>query len=203
MHEQLEPTKAGPRQTASVTAVVDAALTLFSERGYHGTALSQVAKKLGLRTPSLYNHMTSKQALLQDVMIRTTDRVLADFHDAIEGKESPTEQLRSAIEAYVAGHIRFSREALIVNRDMSSLEEPVRSQVLSRSRQHERAIRAIIQAGVDTGEFHTPTPALASFAILEMGVSVARWYSPTGAIPPENTAKEYGIFALRLVGASA
>lgn len=186
----------------SASEVYDAALTLFAERGYHGTALSQVAKRLGLRTPSLYNHMTSKQQLLEDIMVRTTDRVLDEFYEATDGVSESPAKLRAAIEVYVERHIRHRREALVVNRDLSSLEEPARSQVLDRRKKHERGIRSIIQVGVERGEFDTPSPALASFAILEMAVSVARWYSPTGAIPPKDTAKEYGSFALRLVGAT-
>jgi Bacterial regulatory proteins, tetR family len=43
----------GKRTTVNSEAVLDAALTLFAERGYHGTALSQIADALGLRVPSL------------------------------------------------------------------------------------------------------------------------------------------------------
>jgi hypothetical protein len=44
-------------------------------------------------------------------------------------------------------------------------------------------------------------PFLASFGILEMCVSVARWFDPAGALSAEQVASEYGEFALRLVGA--
>jgi AcrR family transcriptional regulator len=69
-------TEARPPVTAG--AVLDAALTLFAERGYHGTAVSQIAAHLGIRTPSLYNHMRSKQELLETVIGRTVDDVLDD-----------------------------------------------------------------------------------------------------------------------------
>ncbi|MET0187442.1 MAG: helix-turn-helix domain-containing protein, partial [Pseudonocardia sediminis] len=63
-------------------SVLDAALTLFAERGYHGTALSEIAAALDVRTPSLYNHMRSKHDLLYAIVDRTTAGVLADFHAA-------------------------------------------------------------------------------------------------------------------------
>ncbi len=40
---------AGPAATG--TRPADAALTLFAERGYHGTAVSQIAASFGIRTP--------------------------------------------------------------------------------------------------------------------------------------------------------
>lgn len=44
-HADLAAAGARPAVTA------DAVLTLFAERGYHGTALSQIAASLGIRTP--------------------------------------------------------------------------------------------------------------------------------------------------------
>ncbi len=51
-----------------------------------------------------------------------------------------------------------------------------------RERDHERAVRAIICDGVGTGDFHVDSPALASFAILEMCLSIARWFRADGAL---------------------
>jgi AcrR family transcriptional regulator len=44
---------AGPSATEArpADAVLDAALTLFAERGYHGTAVRQIAASFGIRTP--------------------------------------------------------------------------------------------------------------------------------------------------------
>ncbi len=183
-----------------MSSVRDAALTLFAQRGYHGTALSLIAKELGIRTPSLYNHMTSKQELLEDVMISTTEAVMSEFEKAVAQHVAPSDRLRAAVEVYVRRHLTHRREAVIVNRDVSSLEDPARTQVLARRRDHEHAVRAIIGEGVDSGEFSTQNPTLSSFAILEMCVSVARWYDPAGPVPVAEMISEYGTYALRIVG---
>jgi AcrR family transcriptional regulator len=49
--EHADPAAAGARPPVTADAVLDAALTLFAERGYHGTAVSQIAASLGIRTP--------------------------------------------------------------------------------------------------------------------------------------------------------
>jgi AcrR family transcriptional regulator len=46
-----DPAAAEARPAVTADAVLDAALTLFAERGYHGTAVSQIAASLGIRTP--------------------------------------------------------------------------------------------------------------------------------------------------------
>ena len=48
--EHADPAAAEARPAVTADAVLDAALTLFAERGYHGTAVSQIAASLGLRT---------------------------------------------------------------------------------------------------------------------------------------------------------
>ncbi|TQM11268.1 TetR/AcrR family transcriptional regulator [Pseudonocardia kunmingensis] len=187
------------RAVVSSAAVLDAALTLFATRGYHGTALSQIAEALGIRTPSLYNHMRSKQALLETIVSRTLDDVLADFHAAVRDVPDPAERLRRATRVYALRHATHRREALVVNRDATSLPEPELSRIRERRREHEQAIRAIIADGTRRGVFSVGDPALASFAILEMSVSIARWFREDGARTAEQVADEFAEFALRIV----
>jgi hypothetical protein len=68
-----------------------------------------------------------------------------------------------------------------------------------RRRDHERAIRAIITEGIGRGLFSVPEPALASFAILEMSVSIARWFHEEGPLTADQVADQYAEFALRIV----
>lgn len=189
-----------PARTAVTReAVLDHALTLFAERGYHGTPLSGLAETLGIRTPSLYNHMGSKHELLETILTRTLDDVLADLAAAVRDVDGPAGRLRAATRVYALRHATHRREALVVNRDTTSLDEPDRTRLRRRRREHERAVRAIITDGVATGEFQAGNPALASFAILEMSVSIARWFRDDGPRSAEQVADEFAEYALRIV----
>ena len=195
-----DPAAAEGRAPVTADAVLDAALTLFAERGYHGTAVSQIAASLGIRTSSLYNHMRSKQDLLEAIIGRTVDGVLDDFRTAVDDLGDPVERLRRAVRVYALRHATHRREALVTNRDTTSLPEPARTRIRQRERDHERAVRAIISDGVGTGDFHVDSPALASFAILEMCLSIARWFRDDGARTAGHVAEEYADFALRIAG---
>lgn len=44
--------------------ILDAALTLFSENGYNGTSVEQIANIVGIKAPSLYKHYRGKEEIL-------------------------------------------------------------------------------------------------------------------------------------------
>jgi CTP:molybdopterin cytidylyltransferase MocA/AcrR family transcriptional regulator len=186
--------------TARARDAREAALTLFAERGYHGTTVGQIAQAIGLRrSGSLYNHITGKQELLAEVMSEITRLVWEEFKATTAGVDDPAEGLRGATYVYVERHLKFPRESTIVNRDVSSLEEPVRSDVIKLRRRHANAMAELIQEGVDAKIFHVANPRIASFAILEMCVSVVHWFRPDGALSIDEVATEYSDFALGIV----
>jgi TetR/AcrR family transcriptional regulator, repressor of fatR-cypB operon len=47
--------------------ILDAALVAFAERGYHGTAVPEVADAAGVGTGTLYRYFASKEALVNEV----------------------------------------------------------------------------------------------------------------------------------------
>lgn len=180
--------------------VREAALTLFAERGYHGTTMNDIAGALGLRAPSLYNHISSKQEILREIIIGTMDQVLADFAAVTTGVDDVVERLRRAIEVYVLRHIKHRREALVVNREVLSLEEPARSSARAKQAEHVWQIRSLIDEGCASRQFRVKSPRLATFAILDMSVAVARWFRDDGPLSANEVAREYAEFAVRTVG---
>jgi len=76
------------RRKGEITAerILDAAEEHFANHGYEGTTLRDVASAVGLRTPSLYNHFDSKDALYAAVLERGIAPVLATLaRAAVEG----------------------------------------------------------------------------------------------------------------------
>jgi AcrR family transcriptional regulator len=181
--------------------VREAALSLFAERGYHGTTMNDIAGELGMRAPSLYNHVPSKQEILRDIMVETQAALLEEFDRAVAGAQRPEQRLEHAIEAFVLHHLRHRREALVGNREVSSLEEPARTQVLDGRRRHVRSIRALIDEGREASVFDVGDPTVAAFTMLEMSVATARWFRDDGPLSAEEVARQYGEFALRIAGA--
>lgn len=162
-----------------------------------------IAAVVGIRAPSLYNHVDSKQQLLAEIMQNTMETLTADLHDALSSTEDPVEQLRRATEAHIRWHARHPREMRVGNSEIRALQEPKRSQITQMRREYADAWERLIALGVDRGLFRVPAPRLAVFAILEMGMGVSMWFRQDGPMSEALIAYHYADMALRLVGADA
>jgi len=177
----------------------EAGLTLFAERGYHATSMDDIGRYIGVKGPSLYNHLKSKQEILVDIMVTTMQELLAQF-DRANSTGGPPERLRKVMAEHVKYHATHRRDVRIGNREIPSLEESAHELVLSLRNEYESKWRDLIQEGLESGDFSIPSVRVAVYAILEMGIGVAHWYRPDGSLSLDQIAELYAEMASRLLG---
>lgn len=181
-------------------ALLEAACELFAERGYGATSMKDLADALGVRAPSLYNHVSAKQDILYAIMDRAMDRAITALSAALEGITDVADQLRAATESLVLDFLRNPAEVTICNNEVRSLEPGNRAAIVAKRDYYAAQVRTIIDRGCRTGRFHTRSPQLAAFAVLELGNGAKSWFRPDGRYTDVYVAREYGEFALRVVG---
>ena len=62
VHSHSEATAGAKRPTRR--AILDAALVLFADKGYHGTAVPEIARAAGIATGTIYRHFAGKEELV-------------------------------------------------------------------------------------------------------------------------------------------
>ncbi len=135
------PKNSAPRARAKVVElrrtpdtrdrVLQVAQALFAERGYRGTSLRDIAKRIGIKAPSLLHHFPSKQQLYIAVIERMFEN-LEDAANAVAwGRESRQDRMRQAVRDaidFIASHPDFVR---LMWKEMAD-ESGVGRQVLKR-----------------------------------------------------------------------
>ncbi|HXT21207.1 MAG TPA: TetR/AcrR family transcriptional regulator, partial [Thermoanaerobaculia bacterium] len=64
------------KSEASISAVLDAGLALFSTQGYRATTLRDIASKAGLSVGNIYHHFPDKHAIYSRLIERYWERLL-------------------------------------------------------------------------------------------------------------------------------
>jgi len=102
--------------------ILDVALDLFTEQGYDGTSLREIAEKLGVTKAALYYHFESKEDILQALHMR-----LHDFgRDALVqlGDRPVTLELwREMLDALVDQMLAQRKILLLHQRNEAALEK--------------------------------------------------------------------------------
>jgi AcrR family transcriptional regulator len=121
-------------RTSRREQILSQAAELFAARGFHGVSVHDVGAACGISGPALYRHFASKDAMLAEMLVSISERLLS------EGRRRVAEagDDREALETLVGWHIDFALEhkALIVvqDRDWASLPAEARERVRSLQR---------------------------------------------------------------------
>jgi AcrR family transcriptional regulator len=178
--------------------MVAVAARLFSERGYHGTSMADVAGVLGLLRGSLYAHIGSKEELLYDVVDRGAERFLERGAGAL-GLDAPApERLR----AFLAGHIETAIEQLeagtVFLNEWRYLSDAPRSDIKSKRDRYEDMVRTILSEGIAGGEFRADLDVpLAARLVLSAGNWIYAWYREGGEMAPREVGAGFADMLVR------
>src|SRR5215213_10573608 len=81
--------------------ILDAATTVFAQRGFHRTTIRDVAKAAGVADGTIYNYFENKTALLLGIL----DRLNENERRAIEGAQAQATDLRTFTHRYFQNHL--------------------------------------------------------------------------------------------------
>src|SRR5512138_1503905 len=79
--------------------ILDAALVVFANKGYHSATVGAVAKTAGVSQGLLYNYFKSKEEVLHELMIGMIEKMMADFLPVKPGEKITRKHIRRIIEA--------------------------------------------------------------------------------------------------------
>ena len=191
--------QSGMRRELVEAQLLERATVLFAEKGVGAVSLEDVAKSMGMRRPSLYHYVSSKEDLLARIVGSFAAGGEAVVAGVIEQDWDPPTKLRAAARGLCLEVANGpSRFRLVLNSE-GNLPSTVAARLRASKRAVTRGITDIIAEGVDQGDFRPLDPALAALATLGMCNWIAWWYEPGANQPPEQLADGIAEQAVRSV----
>lgn len=109
--------------------ILDTAAELFAARGFHGVSVADLGAACGVSGPALYKHFASKDAVLAEMLVGISERLLAVGRERVSAADGPGEALAALVDWHVEFALRDKALIVVQDRDWSSLPDAAREQV--------------------------------------------------------------------------
>jgi AcrR family transcriptional regulator len=166
------------------------AVTVFNERGYDGTSMEDLSRRLGISKSSIYYHVDSKEDLLRLALDRALDSLFSVADKISTGGHSDAGQSAiDRLEELVRGSVHVLAEQLpyvtLLLRAKGNTGTERRA--LARRRQFDQIVADLVKEAEAAGDIRPDVdPAVTARLLFGMVNSLVEWYRPAGR--PGSTA---------------
>jgi AcrR family transcriptional regulator len=181
----------------------EAAVTLFAERGFHGTGIRDIATAAGATLSSLYHHFGSKDDLLVDIMFASTEPLRHAAERARAELATPAECLAMLIEQHVWSHVTDRLAKIVTDTELRALSGERRDRVVALRDSYEDLWRATVDDGIAAGAFIAAHPTALTIGLLEMCTAVSHWFRSSGTLDLRDLCRTYADGGLGLMRATS
>ncbi len=165
MSDVLESTSVSTRDRLRTVAA-----ELFAERGYAGASMTDIAKRVGLRKPSLYNYCSSKEELFMELLEGSLAAWGEASSPALEEDGTCRARLRGHLERTVGFAVHHPHAMalcrLAVAQVSGELNDRVQALLLEERLEYQRRMEAFFTEALEAGEVVAETPELLTLAWL-------------------------------------
>lgn len=160
--------------------VLRVAATTFTDRGYDGTSMADLARELGLSKSAIYHHVSGKDELLR----LATNRALDGLTAVVDGAAAVEGRAIDRLEQVVRGSVDVLLEELPFVTLLLRVRgnTPIERRAIARRREIDHAIGALVAQAEAEGDVRPDVdPALTARLLFGMVNSLVEWYRPLPA----------------------
>jgi AcrR family transcriptional regulator len=161
--------------------VLDEAARLFTERGYGGTSMDDVANAVELTKGTLYHHFPGKAEILVEVYDEAADFVLANTHEVPADTPAP-EAVRLLVRSVLELIEQRRNQVVLFHQEMPWVEQWLPAadarRVRHKMREYIDYVESVIKRGVSAGDFEKVDVHATAQTLIGMVTWSYRWWEP-------------------------
>jgi len=177
--ESHSPTRDRPSSRRSIE-IVNAARTLFAEKGFDGTSISDIAGSVGVADGAIYKHFASKRALLFEVIRSFYEPVIELAGETVTGIPDVRLRLRYLIWLQLRAFAEEPDVCRLIIAEARPMHDYYESDVADLNRRWTSLLVEVIKAGQSDGTFRPDVPATMIRDLVYGGIEHIAWGAATG-----------------------
>jgi AcrR family transcriptional regulator len=175
--------------TSRREAILDAALELFRQRGFHSVGIDEIGTAAGISGPGVYRHFASKSSLLVALFDSITERMLVAADEIRKSECPPAELLDRLVAFHVAAAVEERALLAVWIQDWRSLPRSDQQRIRRRQMEYISVwVAALVQLRPELGPaeaeavVHAALGAINSVAFHDTGLSSGAMEALLGAV---------------------
>lgn len=135
----MTSTRPAPRTEETPTRreqILATAADLFAARGFHGVSVADLGAACGISGPALYKHFASKDAVLAEMLVTISERLLDVGRTRVARADDADAALRGLVDWHVEFALQHRALIIVQDRDWESLPADARERVRSLQREY-------------------------------------------------------------------
>ncbi|GAB2940534.1 TetR/AcrR family transcriptional regulator [Hymenobacter coalescens] len=158
--------------------ILDEAAKLFKQKGFGGTSMRDLAREVGMEAASMYNHIKSKDEILDLICTRIAGIYISQLADIEQTEALYADKVKALIRLHIRLMVEDGAAVSVANNDWKYLPEPQLTAFKEARNSYEKGFARLIEQGIAAGEFQPVNVSVALFTILSAVRWVELWYRP-------------------------
>jgi AcrR family transcriptional regulator len=168
--------------------IIKTAAKLFKEKGYSAVTMRDIATAMGIKAASLYNHISSKQEILIDIIISLAEAFTNGMEEIKSSDISSIKKVQAVVKLHVDITAKNPYGMASLNNDWMHLEKK-RDYYLTLRSGYEADFRRILLEGIKRNEITDSNIEVMLFSILSTLRSLYLWIPKKEDVTPDNLSK--------------
>jgi TetR/AcrR family transcriptional regulator, cholesterol catabolism regulator len=181
----LSMAKAQRRKASKKELILEKAATMFRQKGFAATSMRDLAETVGIEAASLYNHIKSKNEILEAICFDVANRFNTNMSVIETGQQTSIWKIETLLRFHIRQMIEKYEEVYVSDREWKHLEEPYLSNFQNQRRSYRKKFASIIEEGIQKNEIKHIDAATAVLIMLHAVSGIESWHRSTAKINAE------------------
>jgi AcrR family transcriptional regulator len=168
--------KKGRKKASRKIFILQKAAAMFREKGFTATSMRDLAEAVGIEAASLYNHIRSKNEILEAICFDVANRFNTNMDSIEAGNQKPINKVETLLRFHIQQMITNYEEVYVSDREWKHLDEPYLSNFHTQRRSYRKRFAAIIEEGIRKNEIRKIDSPTAVLIMLHAVSGIESWH---------------------------